>query len=158
MYNTPNDLLDALRAAPEIYAALLAGVTHEQALAAKGGDEGWSVVEVLCHLRDAEECALLRVEQIRDHDNPVIEAYDQDQWARDRHYAEGKLSEAWNGFLHFRARHITALAALAPEAWERSGHHTEVGLITILNHTQHIAAHDAIHAAQIARQLERAKR
>ena len=45
MNNSAQDLLEAL----------LDGYTQAQALAARGGEEGWSIVEVVCHLRDAEE-------------------------------------------------------------------------------------------------------
>jgi hypothetical protein len=49
MYDTPKDLLDAFRAAPEVLEALLRSCTQEQAQAARGGGEDWSVVEVVCH-------------------------------------------------------------------------------------------------------------
>ena len=77
MYNTPQDLLDALRATPDTIQALLDGVTHAQAAVARGGDENWSVVEVVCHLRDAEERALERMRSMRDMPDPVIAGYDQ---------------------------------------------------------------------------------
>jgi hypothetical protein len=66
MYDTAKDLLDAFRATPDILEGLLEGCTEEQARAARGGDEGWSIVEVMCHLRDAEERALERMRTIRD--------------------------------------------------------------------------------------------
>ena len=121
---------------------------------ARGGDEGWSVVEVLCHLRDAEEQALERMRLMRDHDNPVIAAYDQDSWASERNYAAADLHEALAAFHRFRSQHIAELAQLSPQQWKRSGQHEEQGEITIADHTLHIAAHDAVHAAQIARQLK----
>ena len=39
MYNTPKDLLDALRATPVTLAGLLDDVTQDQARIARGGDE-----------------------------------------------------------------------------------------------------------------------
>jgi hypothetical protein len=154
MYNISQDLLDALRSAPEVLEALLNGCTQEQATAARGGDEGWSVVEVICHLSDAEEEALSRMRLMRDHNNPVIVAYDQELWARERNYAAADLHEALAAFNRFRAQHITELAQLSLQEWERSGQHEEQGTITISSHTLHIVSHDAIHAAQIARQLK----
>lgn len=154
MYNTAQDLLDALRATPEVLEALLDGSTQAQAAAARGGDEGWSVVEVVCHLRDAEEQALSRMRLMRDTTDPVIAAYDQERWARERNYAEASLREALAAFIRFRAQHVTELAKLSPQEWERSGKHEEQGTITISSHALHIVSHDAIHAAQIARQLK----
>ena len=154
MYDIPRDLIDAFRAAPEIYERLLRGVSQGQASAARGGDENWSVVEVVCHLRDAEERGLERMRAMRDEDDPPLPGYDQEAWARERGYASADLREALATFLALRARHIAELQALPPEGWERTGRHEEQGRISIWSHTLHLVAHDAIHAAQIARQLE----
>jgi phytoene dehydrogenase-like protein len=153
MYDTPKDMLDAFRAAPEVLETLLRGVTRAQAQAARGGDENWSVVEVVCHLRDAEERGIERMRAMRDEHDPFIPAFDQEQWARERNYAAADLRAALDTFLRLRATHIAELAALAPADWERSGRHEEQGTITIAAHTLHLISHDYIHAAQIARQL-----
>jgi hypothetical protein len=154
MYDSSQDFLGALRATPTTLAALLRGYTEEQARAARGGDEGWSVVEVLCHLRDAEEEALARMRAMRDQAAPFLAAYDQERWAEERHYAQARLDDALAAFLDLRARHAAELAQLAPEQWKRTGQHEEQGQITISDHTLHIVSHDAIHLAQIARQLQ----
>lgn len=153
MYNIPKDLLDGYQAAPDTYRALLADCTQEQAAAAKGGDEGWSVIEVMCHMRDAEERALERLRAMRDEDNPLLSGYDQDVWARERRYSEADLRDALEAFIGFREQHCADLEALSPEAWNRTGRHEERGDIDITSHTLHMVAHDAQHAAQIARQL-----
>src|SRR5437588_4253696 len=121
MYNIPRDLLDGYRAAPAVYEALLQGCTQEQAQAAKGGDEGWSVVEVMCHMRDAEERAFERIRLMRDQDEPFLSAYDQDVWARERNYAAQALRDVLASFYSIRAQHIAELAELTPEQWERTG-------------------------------------
>ncbi len=154
MYNTTQDLLDALRATPEVLETLLDGYTQTQAATARGGDEGWSVIEVVCHLRDAEEQALARMRLMRDTTDPAIAAYDQERWARERNYPEASLREALAGFTRFRVQHVTELERLSLQEWERSGRHEEQGSITISSHTLYIVAHDALHTAQIARQLK----
>jgi len=153
MYDIPKDLLDAFRAAPEVLERLLEGCTQEQAQAARGGDENWSVVEVVCHLRDAEERGIERTRAMRDEDEPFLPGYDQEQWACERNYAAANLREALATFLRLRTQHVAELAALAPEDWDRGGRHEEQGRITISAHTLHLVSHDCIHAAQIARQL-----
>jgi hypothetical protein len=154
MYDINMDLLDALRAGPAIFSALLNGCTEEQARTLRGGGEDWSVVEVVCHLRDAEERALERMRLMRDQANPFIAAYDQEEWAHERNYTAQDLRESFAAFVNFREQHAAELAALSPEAWERTGRHEEWGQITISAHTLHMASHDAIHAAQLARQLK----
>ena len=158
MYNIPGDLLDAYKTAPEVFTALLQDCTQERAMAARGGDEGWSVVEVVCHLRDAEERALERNRQMRDENNPFLPAYDQDAWAKERNYAAADLREALAAFINFREQHCADLAALSPEQWERQGRHEEMGDITISSQVIHLVSHDTQHAAQIARQLAAAGR
>ena len=153
MYDLNHDLLEALKATPETLTGLLAGISDAQARQAKGGDENWSVVEVLCHLRDAEEISLQRTEAMRDQDNPSIIGYDQESLARKRNYREADLRSALAGFISLRQRHIAALSALDEEQWKRPGDHYEIGRITIFAYALHKVSHDAVHCAQIARQL-----
>lgn len=155
----PNpDILDALRAGPDIFVALLAGVTDAEARTARGGDENWSVVEVLCHLRDAEERALERTIAMLTEQRPDLPAYNQDAWARERNYAAANLPDALASFLEFRRRHLAALEGRPSVDWQREGVHEESGPITVQSHAIHMAAHDAIHAAQIGRQLQTPRR
>ena len=153
MYDLHRELIDALKSTPEILKGLLSQVTLEQAKAVRGGDENWSVVEVVCHLRDAEEISLQRMETMRDQERPRIAGYDQEALARERNYNEADLHTALNDFIDFRNRHITALSALSVEKWERIGEHAQFGEVTIFGHTLHKVSHDANHCAQIARQV-----
>ena len=156
MQDTFNYLIDALRAAPTVFDALLHGCTQEQAQAARGGDEGWTVVEIICHLRDNEERALERMRLMRDETDPFIATYNQEQWAKERNYAADNLHEALEAFVQLRACHVAQLMALTPAHWERTGQHEERGHITIGIQTLRLVCHDAIHAAQLARRLGRA--
>jgi hypothetical protein len=153
MYDLNHDLLEALKATPDTLTGLLEGVSQAQARSAKGGDEDWSVVEVVCHLRDAEEISLQRTAAMRDQDTPLIIGYNQEALARERDYRNTDLRAALSSFIVFREQHITMLSALTPEQWERTGQHSEFGRITIFAFAVHKASHDAIHCAQIARQL-----
>jgi hypothetical protein len=153
MYDSYRELVEALQATPETLAGLLQGVTPNQAREARGGDEGWSVIEVVCHLRDTEAFALQRLQTMRDEAQPVIGGFDQEAWARERDYASAELAAALAEFQSWRARHTAALAALSTEQWERIGQHLKLGPVSISNHTLHLVWHDAIHLAQIARQL-----
>src|SRR5512133_3265395 len=88
MKDQHQELIEALKSTPETLKGLLSQVPVEQARSAKGGDENWSVVEVICHLRDAEEISLGRVQTIRDQDCPRIASYDQEVLAHERNYRE----------------------------------------------------------------------
>jgi hypothetical protein len=153
MYDSTRDMLDAFQTTPDTLQKLLANVSQEQAQSAVGGDEGWSVVEVLCHLRDAEEFALNRNRLMRDHEDPNIIPYDQDQLAKDHRYAEQNLRQVLSDFIRLRQEHVSLLENLSAEDWHRPGQHSEAGCIEIFDHTLHMVCHDAVHCAQIARQL-----
>jgi hypothetical protein len=156
MYDLQHDILDALNATPETLNGLLDGISDKQARSARGGDENWSVAEVICHLRDAEEFFIKRYQAMRDQDNPLISGYDQEALARDRNYKNADFRAALVSFTTFRSQTISELAELDPGQWERPGQHNELGQITIFAQAIHHAAHDAIHCAQIARQLKNA--
>lgn len=153
MYDVHRELIETLTATSETLAGLLRGVDEAQARAATGGDEEWSVVEVMCHLRDGEEIGLARMQAMRDQDNPQIIGFDQNGLARERKYAEDNLANALAEFVRLRAIYVAELTALTPEQWERPGHHNEIGDLNIVTHAAHRTFHDAIHCAQIARQL-----
>jgi hypothetical protein len=153
MYNSIRDMLDAYQVTPDILKNLLKDVSQEQAQSAKGGDEGWSVVEVMCHLRDTEEFALNRNKLMRDQENPNIIPYNQEQLAKDRRYADQDLRQALSDFIRLRQEHVSFLESLSEDDWHRSGQHPEAGRVEIFDHTLHMVCHDAIHCAQIARQL-----
>ncbi|MDZ4719237.1 MAG: DinB family protein [Roseiflexaceae bacterium] len=156
MYDTPRELVEALRATPQTLAALLRDITPEQARHTPdndGSDEGWVVIEVVCHLRDTEAFVLERMRTLRYAEQPTIGGFDQLAWARDRKYIDADLQAALAAFTQIRAAHAAELATLTAEQWQQIGDHTTIGEVTILNHTSHMVWHDAVHIAQIARQL-----
>ncbi len=153
MYNVPQDVLDAYEKLPDILTGLLRDFPEDVLRNAGGGDENWSVLEVLCHLRDAEQFALARNRAMRDQVDPPLPPYDQEQLAIEREYAKANLKDTLQVLFTLRRLHLTELAALAPADWARTGQHQEQGQLTILAHTQHMLCHDLLHAAQIARQL-----
>ncbi len=153
MQDEYNYMVDALGVTPVLLETLLAGVTQAQAQAARGGDEGWNVVEVVCHLRDHEERMLERLRAMRDEDNPAIVPYNQEELARERQYAAQELRQALADWKRLRENHVALLAALAPADWGRTGRHPERGPITIGIQTLRLLCHDSIHAAQLARQI-----
>jgi len=153
MYDLHHDLLDAFKATPDLLNGLLNPIDTAQARSATGGDENWSVVEVICHLRDAEEFFIKRYQSMRDQENPVIVGYDQEALARERNYKNADFRASLASFNALRRQTISELSRLTPEQWQRRGQHTELGQITIFAQAIHHVAHDAIHCAQIARQV-----
>lgn len=150
MYNTKQDLIDAMGATPDILAELLSGL-----LAKPGGlppvpPGEWSPVEIVCHLRNTQERALDRMRLMRDGKNAVIEGYDQTAWAVERNYKGDDVWKALEKFRSLRLMHVEELTKLPFEDWQRGGEHSEYGHITILGQTLHSLSHDAVHLRQLA--------
>ena len=147
MYDEKRDLIASYRATPETLVVLLQNV-DDVAATPREGDE-WSIGEVVCHLRDAEQRMFERVTRIRDEDRPTLPVYPDDEY---RGRSLGKTLEAFGSLRHEHAR---LLEELDPAGWSRTGIHEIEGELSILDITRHMAAHDAEHLAQIARQLRR---
>jgi hypothetical protein len=147
------ELLDIYRATPDTLQALLCQVPEDEVRVGGSDEDAWSVVEIVCHLRDTEERALERVRRMLNEDHPAIPAYDQAALAEESGYRDQSLGDALATFLRIRAEQLALLEGLAPAEWERGGSHEESGEITVESLTAHMAAHDAIHLAQIARRI-----
>lgn len=153
MYDSAKEAIESLRLTPEVLAKLLQPLTPEQARTAPDQAGGWSVVEIVSHLRDTEERVVARLRILRDDPEPVIAGFDQEALAREGEYRTNDLAATLATFAELRATHLAELATLQPIQWERIGQHVSNGPVTILNHTLHAVWHDSIHLAQIVRQL-----
>jgi hypothetical protein len=150
MWGGPDDLVEMLRITPVLLRSLVSQVTDQQArVPPTEGD--WSVVEIAAHLADADEKAIDRIRRMTAEDEPLIEGYDQVELAERRRYREMNLSDVLNRFDQLRAERVTLLEPLNAAAWERTGRHSQAGIITLYQLTLHMCRHDAIHLAQIAR-------
>jgi DinB superfamily len=68
-------------------------------------------------------------------------------------YTRLSALRAWSQFYELRQLHLKLLRSLKPDEWEREGTLTPIEEITIASLVRHMAAHDSMHAAQIARRL-----
>ncbi len=144
------ELIETYRATPVTLRALVRGIDDEQARQRPTAGE-WSIVEVVAHLGDAEERAHERVRRMIEEEHPFLPAYDPAALAEQRNYRSMSLAQALERFERLRAEHVATLARLDAAGWQRRGQHEETGAITVESLTRHMAAHDAIHLAQIAR-------
>lgn len=145
------DELDVLAATPIILHALLDGNTSGR----PAGDEGWAPNEVVAHLRDCEERFLQRCETMLQQDDPFLDAFDQEQLARENDYRSVDAPAALASFDHFRRQMIEFLTALDDTDWQRAGDHQEQGRTTIENQVRRMIRHDLAHMRQIAESVAR---
>lgn len=150
---TPERALRDIRKTPVILSAVLRPVTPDQAREARDGADGWTVSEVVGHLKDYEEIFLSRVRQTLQEDEPRLVPHNQDELVRLRGYAGADVHFLFKAFLELRREHVDVLASLSEAQWERRADHPRWGLITVLDHAINVALHDANHTEQIVRAL-----
>lgn len=151
---TPDRFIANARRTPVILNALLSGVSPDRAMNATDGPDGWSVVEVVCHLRDFDGFFRGRVELMLGEENPVLPAYDHEALATERDYQGQDLREAFASLLDQRRSFLELLAGLTPEQLARTGIHPENGPISVFDAIVQLTHHDLTHLDQIARCLE----
>jgi len=134
-------------------AAAIAGA-GEAALARRPDAKNWSVKEIVCHLRDAEEYLMLRVWMALTLDEPTFPVPDQERWAEDRQYQRHDALEALAAFRRRREESLALFPGLAPADLGRGGMREGFPRTTVADHAAILAWHDDNHLDQLTRALE----
>jgi hypothetical protein len=113
----------------------------------------WSVIEVIQHLADAELVISFRVRMVLIEEQPELQAYDQDRWAKELRYVEVPLEVALAQLRGLRAANLRLWRTLTPEQRQRTGLHSERGPESIDLIVRMMAGHDLVHRRQIDRIL-----
>jgi hypothetical protein len=109
----------------------------------------WSAREVVHHLADSETISGIRLRRLLLEDNPVIQGYDQDDYARRLRYQERPMEPALRAFEAARATTAELLEGMAEADWRRAGTHTEIGPYSAEKWLAVYGEHAHVHAAQI---------
>ena len=137
------DLIGSCEASLDTIGLLMGDIKEE----VQDRDGSWTIAEILNHLLDTERRYLGRVRRMRREQRPKMRIQP------DADYTKLSALKAWTRFYELRLEHLRLLRRLKPDEWRRSGTLAPVGQVTILSLIRHLAAHDAMHAAQIARRL-----
>jgi len=111
----------------------------------------WSAREIIHHLADSESTSAIRLRKLLAEDQPLIQGYDQDQFARKLKYNERDIAPSLEAFRAARATTTQLLTLMSEEEWKREGVHSESGRYTVEDWLTIYAAHAHNHAAQIQR-------
>ncbi len=142
--------IDHLAATPDIYRALLTGVTDEQAYW-KPTPERFSIAELLEHLSHVEAHYFRHhTDQILASANPEILPYDQNAFYKLGTYSNREAEESLAHWEEQRNDNVELLRGLEPAQLSRTGLHTEVGEFTLGNLLNEWALHDLGHIRQLA--------
>lgn len=109
----------------------------------------WTAREIVHHLGDSETAAAIRLRRLLCEDHPVIQGYDQDEYAVRLKYNERDIAPALEAFHAARASTTQILEQMNSEDWTREGSHTESGHYAVADWLMIYAAHAHNHASQI---------
>ena len=109
----------------------------------------WSAHEVVVHCSDSETQAASRIRVLASEKDPLIQGYDEAQWARDFDYHAHPLDVALATVDAVRANTTALLRRLPDAAWLKEGRHTESGHYTAEDWLRIYADHLENHARQI---------
>ena len=115
----------------------------------------WSIAEILAHLADTELVGGYRMRTILSKSGTPIQAFDQDDWARDGQYARRDPRHSLAVFKTLREANLRLLKSLSPKKWSNYGNHAERGKETIRRVVEMFAGHDLNHLKQIEAQAKR---
>jgi hypothetical protein len=146
-------LLDVLHETPTRLGQLLEGVTPELARWTPAPGK-WSIVQILCHLRDMERDAYLaRYRRILTEDNPQLPDIDGDALALESDYQSQDFFAAFGEWKRWRKESLSLIDGKPPLTegqWQRGGVHEGVGPLTMEGYLKrHAIGNDTAHYGQI---------
>jgi hypothetical protein len=150
----PNErrvLIERYRTGPDAVLAAVRGLTDEQ-LDARPDPVEWTVREIVHHLGDSELRAALRLRQLLAEDDPVVQGYDEPEYAQRLHY-DRPVATSLDLMRAARASTAELLVRMDDQDWSRSGTHTESGPYSAEDWLRIYASHAFDHADQIRRTL-----
>lgn len=142
------ELIGQIRRVPDDVDAVCRGLSSEQMRAAPAAGE-WSLLEIVCHLRDAAEGAGLRINSMIGEDEPPLEPYDPDERAAQRNYRGEDARRALMTLRAFWSGLAYQLEHLDEAQWQRAGRHVVSGRITVLAVAADQLAHGRAHVDQL---------
>jgi hypothetical protein len=147
--------ITAMRLTCEILGHILRNISNDKARDMRDGPDGWSVIEIVCHLRDFDEIFQNRALMMLEQDHPRLPAYDHEAMAIERAYQSESLEHAYDALKNSRQRFLEFFETLTPEQWARGGLHPERGSFSMTDALMQVSAHDLDHLEQITRVLRK---
>lgn len=141
-------LLTRLEKGPDELAGALAGASDEL-LRRRPADDKWSMIEIVCHLRDVETLFAERITKAAFSERPAFGMMDNARLAAALRYRESDAAAALKEFRRRRTDTLTLLRALPAPVWQRTGLHPKRGEITIERLAQVLADHDHGHTERV---------
>ncbi|MBA2392497.1 MAG: DinB family protein [Ktedonobacteraceae bacterium] len=154
---TIEQVMPLLTENPQRIAALIADLAPSQLHTPPGGPDGWSINDVLAHLRACADvwgnCMMTMIAE----DMPTLRAINPRTWIKKTNYLELEFQPSLRSFAMQRADLLAVLAPLPPEGWSRAATVTGAGKVlrrTVLFYGQWLASHERQHVKQVERMVK----
>ena len=140
-------LLEQFRTGYADVEAAVGGITEAE-LDHPAPDGGWTARQVVHHLADSEATAYVRLRRLIAEDDPLIQGYDEPEYARRLHY-DRPIASSLAVLRGVRGSSLSLLESLTPAEWDRHGTHAESGAYSVDRWLEIYANHSHDHADQI---------
>ena len=117
------------------------------------GEGKWSLLQVICHLTDAEMVFGWRARLVLTTENAPLTGYDQNRWLERFEYTGANPDDVLATFISLRQWNLRVWRSVTPAELTRLGNHTERGPESLALLRSLIAGHDLRHRRQIDRLL-----
>lgn len=148
--------IHSMRLTCEILGNILGKVSDERARRLRDGADGWSIVEIVCHLRDFDEIFQARALMMLEQEGANLPGYDHEAMAIERGYQSESLGDAYDALASSRQRFAAFFESLTAAQWACAGLHPERGPFGMTDALMQVCAHDLDHLEQITRVLRNA--
>jgi len=112
-------------------------------------DGGWSIRNILSHLRDAQGVLDFRLDLFLKEEHPILESKAVFSWATKEENRPPSALEIFESYQTSRNETIRKLEHLPFADWWRSGQHEEFGVVTLRQQVSYFASHEITHLPQI---------
>jgi hypothetical protein len=112
-------------------------------------DGGWTVRQVVHHLADSHINAYVRFKLVTTEDNPPLKGYDQKAWAQMIDSTTLPVGVSLPIIAGVHERWVALLHSLGPDAFGRTGVHSENGPVTLDHLLQTYSWHGRHHVAHV---------
>lgn len=113
----------------------------------------WSLLQVICHLTDAEMAFGWRARLVLTTENAPLTGYDQNSWLERFDYGGANPGDVLATFISLRQWNLRVWRSVTPTELNRLGIHSERGPESLALLRSLVAGHDLRHRRQIERLL-----
>jgi len=143
--------LDQLKFAVPIYHTILGSLSPDEIITKRDGGDGWTVLEVMCHLRDYERLIIERATVTLNQDNPPMPGMNPAALAIEKAYNEQDLATVVEEWANSRAEYLTLQGNTTEAQWSRISTHATRGALTLTDQLILTVWHDMNHLEQLTK-------